>query len=508
MIFDVGTGERAAFAAPFDVCVVGAGPAGITLARRLAGQGARVALMEGGGLEISAESQALYEGDIVGEEYFPLDITRLRYFGGTSNHWTGYCRELLPEDFLPRAGDPWSGWPITKADLDPYQAEADAILDLPPATVAPLYDVPGEDFRGFEMRHSPPTRFGDKYRGEIAASTRISLGLNANLVDLRLGEDGAVAAAVFRSYDPGSPDLEVAATTCVLCLGGLENPRALLNANRQRPAGLGNEHDLVGRFFCEHLHYVIGEVLLEAPLAAKIKLTPTPAFREREGVTNFVLQAQTFDFGEPLVLYKEVLRSIPCATPFTERLAREVLGRSLYCRGRGVGGWLEQREERAAVLADPRTDLLVRCEQALDPESRVSLSDSVDAFGLRRMVLDWRISDADYRTMQVGAAAFGAYAAEQSIGRLRVADWLLAEDPQVPPWPEAETGGHHHLCTTRMSDDPRRGVVDGTGRVHGVPNLYLAGSSTFATGSWINPTYTIVQLALRLGDHLGARRKA
>ena len=126
------TGERAAFDEPFDVCVVGAGPAGITLARRLAGQGARVALMEGGGLEISAESQDLYAGDIVGEEYFPLDITRLRYFGGSSNHWTGYCREFFAEDFAPRPGDPWSGWPIGKADLDPYQAEADAILDLPP----------------------------------------------------------------------------------------------------------------------------------------------------------------------------------------------------------------------------------------------------------------------------------------------------------------------------------------------------------------------------------------
>ena len=167
-----------------------------------------------------------------------------------------------------------------------------------------------------------------------------------------------------------------------------------------------------------------------------------------------------------------------------------------------------QREERAAVLADPRTDLLVRSEQTLNPDSRVGLSDSLDAFGLRRIALDWRISAADYHTMQVAAAAFGAYAAEQSIGRLRVADWLFAADPQVPPWPEAETGGHHHLCTTRMSDDPRRGVVDGNGRVHSVPNLYLGGSSTFATGSWINPTYTIVQLSLRLGDHLGARRKA
>ena len=258
------------------------------------------------------------------------------------------------------------------------------------------------------MRLSPPTRFNEKYRDEIAASDRISLGLNANLVDLRLDDAGAVAAAVFRPYDLDAPALEVSAPIYVLCLGGLENPRALLNANRQRPAGLGNEHDLVGRFFCEHPHYVLGEVLLEAQLEQGLNLTPTPEFRAREGVLNHVVQAQPVRLEKPLVLYKEVLRSVPCATEFTERLTREVLGRSLHCRGRGIGGWLEQREERAAILADPRTDLLYRGEQALNFDSRVGLSEARDAFGQRRIALDWRLSEIDYRTMQVAATTFGA----------------------------------------------------------------------------------------------------
>jgi hypothetical protein len=510
MIFDLGAGGRTAFEQPFDVCVIGAGPAGITLARRLAGQGARVALMEGGRLEIDVDSQDLYQGDIVGLEYFPLDITRLRYFGGSSNHWTGWCRELFAEDFAARPGDPWSGWPIAKADLDPYATEADAVFGLPPAAgYLPFEIVQAEDrFLGFEMRKSaPPTRFGEAYRPEIAASDRISLGLGANLVDLRLDAAGAVEAAVFRSFDPGAPALEVRAPVFALCLGGLENPRALLNANRQRPAGLGNEHDLVGRFFCEHPHYVLGEILLEAPLAAPLSLMPTAALREREGVLNFAAQALPIALDEPLLLYKEVIRSMPCATEFTERLAEQVLGRRLYCEGRGITGWREQRTERAARLADPRTDMLIRSEQALNPDSRVRLSESRDAFGLGRIALDWRLSEVDYRTMKVAATAFGAHLAEQSIGRLRLADWLLAEEPQVPPWPDEETGGHHHLCTTRMSDDPRQGVVDRNGRVHSLPNLYIGGSSTFATASWVNPTYTIVQLALRLGDHLGKLRR-
>ena len=140
MILDLATDDRTPLAQPFDVCVIGAGPAGITLARRLAAAGATVALMEAGGLEITEESQDVYRGSNVGMEYFDLDVCRLRYFGGTSNHWGGWTRALDAVDFLPRAYVPLSGWPIAQIDLDPYRTEADAILDVPSATEAP--DLP------------------------------------------------------------------------------------------------------------------------------------------------------------------------------------------------------------------------------------------------------------------------------------------------------------------------------------------------------------------------------
>ena len=130
----------------FDVCVVGAGPAGITLARRLAGDGLDVALMEGGGLEPEPRSQALYEGELVGLPYYPLDAARLRYFGGTSNHWAGWCRALRPPDFEARPGVPMSGWPISAADLAPYSAETDGILGLGPRAGGAGAD-PGRSFR-------------------------------------------------------------------------------------------------------------------------------------------------------------------------------------------------------------------------------------------------------------------------------------------------------------------------------------------------------------------------
>jgi choline dehydrogenase-like flavoprotein len=252
VIVDAAGPERTAFAEGFDVCVIGAGPAGITLARRLAAAGAAVALMEAGGLEISAESQDAYAGRNVGLDYYDLDVARLRYFGGTSNHWGGMCRNLDPDDFTPHPWHPLSGWPISKTDLDPYRAETRDILELshpvakrkgdptqaPDPAGARLLDFPDEDFgqatprlRHVSFRYSPPVRFGEKYRAEIAASGRLRLGLNANLVDLRLDEDhGAVTAAVFRSYDPADPGFTVAARFYALCAGGIENPRILLNA--------------------------------------------------------------------------------------------------------------------------------------------------------------------------------------------------------------------------------------------------------------------------------------
>ena len=133
------------------------------------------------------------------------------------------------------------------------------------------------------------------------------------------------------------------------------------------------------------------------------------------------------------------------------------------------------------------------------------LSDERDAFGLRRVALDWRLSEIDVYTMRTAVTAFGTHMAEQEIGRAQVGDWLMADPPRFPGVADDEVGGKHHMGTTRMAADPEKGVVDADCRVHGVENLYIGGSSVFATTGHGNPTYTLTQLALRLGDHLAAR---
>lgn len=502
MIFDAATAESALLERSFDACVIGAGPAGITLARRLAALGLGVALMEAGGLEYSDASQDVYQGEVTGLDYYPLDVARLRYFGGTSNHWGGWCHPLDGHDFRPRPFHPFSGWPIGKSDLDPYQAETDAILDLPPpAGWADLPIAQQDEFRHLRFRFSPPTRFAEKYHDEIAASDRIGLFLNANLVDLRLDDDlGGVGAAVFSTYPPEPRRFSVRARVFCLCTGGLENPRLLLNFTGQMPRGVGNQNDLVGRFFCEHPHFVLADLLLEKPGDGKQFYAPTEAFIEANRVLNFGLRLEPDHRPPPLSFVRTLRRSAACATSFTEELAARVFGRSPDCSRPGIGEYFARLTADAPLTGKVR----IASEQRLNLQSRVLLGAETDAFGLRRIRLDWHLMPSDFDTMRAAITAFGGFIAEERIGRLKVRDWLMAERPVLPGVAEDEVGGFHHMCTTRMSDDPTEGVVDGDCKMHGLSNLYVGGSSVFATTGHPNPTYTIVQLALRLGDHLGS----
>ena len=514
MLLDANDADRGVFARSFDACVIGTGPAGITVARRLAAKGLSVALMEGGGIDLESESQALYAGEIVGLEYYPLEDARLRMFGGSSMHWGGRCRELDAENFESLPFETLRGWPIAKTDLDPYQAETDTILVLIP--VADLPDIPVVQdearFHRIQYRYSPPTRFGEKYKDEIAASQAIVCATNANLVDLRL-DDGlaTVTGAVFRSFAPDDPGFTVSARLFVLCLGGIENPRALLNCTSQIPVGIGNQNDVVGRYFCEHPHYRLGQVYYENPLPAAEVLgnpeeayAPTKAFLEKHEVLSFSLLV-TPTIEPPLSFGTELVRTAGCVTGFTERLAEGVLGKNLNCDRGGLGMYFAQDGEDHAVQAL----IAVHSEQSLQRDSRIMLADETDAFALRRIAFDWQLGEIDLRTMQTAVLELGAHYAEQGIGRVQAQDWLLGDTIDLPGMDSGHrVGGHHHMCATRMATDPREGVVDADCKVHGVSNLYIGGSSVFSSTGYANPTYTIVQLALRLGDHLNGLLRA
>lgn len=518
-----------------DLCIVGAGAAGITLARALRGTGLDVCLLESGGLDFDARTQALYEGESTGRPYYPLDGARLRFFGGTTAIWGGRCVPLDDIDFAPRPGVPYSGWPLTADELAPYYRRTAELLELPfrhfDATLWRRVPASPPAFREerivtrFWQFDEAYWRFGFANCRDIVDSGNIRAVIHANVVDIATDENARHVRHLEIASLSGVRG-RVRARAYVLACGGIENARLLLASNRVAPAGLGNGRDLVGRFFMEHPHARIGEV--EAPDRAALwsafrkhfargghKLIPAlrlgDPVQRREGVLN---PAATLRFeraaGAGVPAGRAIYERIRTHAPPNRHMRR--LWR-LYRRGNDLLQHWGERPLRTAQLRRGlgRLCVIARAEQAPNPDSRVRLSAERDALGMAKASLDWRLTELDTRSLRVFVETLDAELRRLAVGRAAPAPWLAGAggdwpvDPTVGRHP---LGGYHHMGTTRMASDPTRGVVDAQCRVHGVDNLYIAGSSLFPTGGWANPTMTLMALALRLADHLreGLRR--
>ncbi len=294
-----------------DLCIAGAGAAGISVALEFAGRGERVVLLESGGLDFEDATQELYVGKNLGHPYFDLETTRVRFFGGATNHWGGMCAPLDPIDFEQRDWVPYSGWPITAADLEPYYIRAHPLLELGPYTYAAAKIAPpGTEFLAFRpdriqpkmWRYStPPTNFGIAYREPLAQAGNIDVLLHANLIEIETGPGGSSVSA-FRIQTLDGKAARVEARAYVLALGAIETPRLLLSSDSVVAGGLGNQHDLVGRFFMEHPRIVAGSVMSTkndwyqayVELArdghqVRCGLTASPEVQAREGILNPML---------------------------------------------------------------------------------------------------------------------------------------------------------------------------------------------------------------------------
>ncbi len=504
------------------VCIIGAGAAGIALACELALHAIDVCVLESGGLEPDDAAQALNAAEIAALPYTPLDANRQRALGGATNLWAGWCRPLDDLDFSPRAWVPHSGWPLARAALLPYYARAHALCELGPCEYdatywaarrqAPQLALPPERAATRIFQLSPPTRFGALYRDRLSRAPNVTVLLHATALELQTDETAGRVTAV-RVASPSGSHFAIAARRYVLAGGGIENARLLLLSNAVQAAGLGNGGDAVGRYFMEHLHFPAGAVAslprgtdfpaLYGPPRAGVaaRLALPPALQERARLLHSSTAIQPIYLGDRSPLARAAMRVVSSVRQ--RRSSNRPLRRQL-ARDPALAAAVDHSFGPPPRLGRPLVGLSLHhtVEQAPNPESRVRLGTTRDALGLPRARLEWRTTALDEATARRLPALIGAAFAAAAVGQ-------LAAEPEQRQWPPPPLQGlrGHHMGTTRMSASPQHGVVDVDCRVHGVANLFVAGSSVFPTAGAGTPTLTIVALALRLADHLATLQR-
>jgi choline dehydrogenase-like flavoprotein len=497
-----------------DVCIVGAGAAGITLAREFRGRSFRVWLLESGGFEFDRHTQDLYKGENLGFS-IPLDLQRLRYFGGATNHWGNYCRPLDESDFDRRPWVAHSGWPFGKSHLVPYYERAQSICQLGPFNYEPeAWEAGNTPSRRlvrdrvctsiFQVRR-PPLRFGAIYRDDILRADNITTCLHANALSIETDHEARMVTRLRVGCLQGT-QFWLAANLFILATGGIENARLLLLSNQVQRVGLGNDNDLVGRFFTSHPIFDAGLCLPSDPFLSitpyanndkntrdKVEiyghLSLSPETQQRHQLLGFNLKLiPIYESQRSLAALKRLLYAE--FDRFSEDL-RNVIG--------DLDGIATAAYGKVFKGAIPVQAYTLRCaiEQAPNPDSRVTLSPELDALGKQRVRLNWRLNPLDKRSLLRSLKIIGAELGRAALGRLQL---TLPEDDDT--WPERLFDGGHHMGTTRMHVHSHEGVVDQNCRVHGIANLYVAGSSVFPTGGHANPTLTIVALAVRLAEHV------
>jgi choline dehydrogenase-like flavoprotein len=512
-----------------EVCIIGAGAAGITMARRLLMLGREVVLLESGGTDYDAWASDLNKGENVGEPYYELDHARLRFFGGTTAIWGGRCAELDPIDVERRAWVPHSGWPIDYGELRRFYDVAWPLFGMATdrAHVTDLI-ANGIEFPSFDptLLTSRLWSFDGRYNrfafgasADLRLEPRCTVVTHATVTEIMPSASGRAIKCV-AAKAPNGRTLMVYARAFVLAAGGLENPRLLLASTGLGEHGIGNAHDQVGRYFMEHPHARGGRVRSDRPWML-LRAFGRPHMLDEQRVAALIAPPERLQAEERILNTSLTIVGRQPANAsqswgmraygrVKHDMAPTRTGRSMWMYAKRSVGWMQRKVDpfrpwllHKLGLVD--LALLVRAEQAPNPASRVTLSPDRDAFGVPRLRLDWRFVEQDKRSVERLAWALDHELRRLELGRVEPADWLF--DPAVSWRSDAlvsahPLGGYHHMGTTRMGDDPRSSVTDGNGRVHGLGNLFVAGSSLFPTSGWANPTLTIVALALRAAQHI------
>jgi choline dehydrogenase-like flavoprotein len=492
-----------------DLCIIGGGAAGIAIAREFLNTATDIVLLESGGLELDEETQSLYRGKTVGLDH-SLVASRFRYFGGSTNKWKGNCRPLDEIDFHKRSWIPYSGWPFQKQDLIPFYKRAQEFCQLgeydydsnfqKDVIGTPPLDLKNKPIKNILVKTSKAMHYGEEYHDSISKAQNIHAYLYANVVEIVTNESGNAAVQVKVACLTGN-EFYVSAKIFVLASGAVENARLMLNSDSVHKKGLGNENDLVGRFF-------MGHPIVHFPFPGGDD--PVLSFynqgeRQRiNGVGVWGMMCITDDMvrqrnlpGTCVYLQPEV----PIAVKSLKALYGSAKHRNMPDKPLShlmnvtlgvvdIGEFLYKKHV-LKKLTSKNFEIKTMFEQTPDPENRITLTPELDPLKMRRVQLNLRLSSDEKEGYTNALMILGK---ELGVTDLDFAKKRI-ENERVRFY-------SHHIGTTRMNEDPHQGVVDTNCRVHGISNLFISGSSVFPTSGSAAPTLTIVALAIRLADHL------
>jgi choline dehydrogenase-like flavoprotein len=530
-----------------DLCIVGAGPAGISMALELADTSIEVLLLESGGLKPEKDTQSLYAGTVADERlHSPPDTYRQRRFGGTTTIWGGRCMPLDAIDFEQRDFMPNSGWPIDGSSLMPFYPKANRLCEagdfayrLSEAFEQPMRPM----IDGFESPHfttdtlerfSCPTNFAARYGRRLQAARNIRVLLHGNVIRVQLDPNGErVGSLAVRTL--AGKTLTATAKQFVLATGGLEVARLLLASRDVEPRGVGNRRDVVGRYYMCHVAGTIGALSIRRPLGAvwngydvsdegiycRRRIALRPETQRQLRIGNFIARLHHPRITDPqhrnAILSLLFLAKFVIPYEYGKRLhggERASFGMWLQHAWNVMVGpfdaagfaWHMLKDRKLAerkfpsIIIKPKANLFsldFHAEQQPNPESRVELMTEDDALGMPRLRVDWRYTAVDVETVRQSIALLA-----EDIERCGVG--TLAYDPATIEFEMTRYGayGGHHIGTARMGRDLSSSVVDANCRVHGLKNLSIASAAVFPTSSQANPTLTVVALALRLANRL------
>lgn len=510
-----------------DVCIVGGGTAGILLAARLARQGITVHILEAGGLTLEKRSQDLYKLINAGHPHAGTMHGRFRTFGGSSTRWGGGLLSYTEEDLHPPVCFGMPQWPIASAELESYYQD---VQDLMGVELPGFSDQLLREFRRrppFEsdrvrVRLSKASPFGRRNVSrtsgkECLASPRVTVFTHANVTAIHLNENGTAAASLtVANY--GGATYSFSAQQFVLSAGTIETCRLLLASTDVCPAGVGNDRDQVGRYFHDHVSLRAAEVppqdrkrmiaafghCLRGGTVYKLRLEATEKLRRERGLAavgcEFPME-EPDDSGPAWLI--DTLRSIQegklewdSRRDFRRLLTGSAdIVRSVYAA---------KVQHRRYVSSQARIVFHLDAGQRPNAESRIRLSDETDAIGMRKAILDWKITEDEADDIRAFKEEVTALLVRHGYATTA---WGPATQREGDPEQVTRRDAFHMMGGARMGTAPYDSVVDPQLRVHGVGNLYVASCAVFPTGGNSNPTFTLLALSLRLADHLACTLK-